>query len=566
MLAKYQQKQEEVVQLHVEIEAQKLELDMIQECIASKYAPLASLEEKERGFEAAVKELRGQLAECGEQLAGKEEEIRTWCQENEKLRASLLAVQSDLRHNYVLAEKSHETERTFAAKVEDLNTQLRELQQKFAETQSEKERLQEESARQRSEAQEAQSRLRVQYVPVEQVEALKRELNAAMEGLKAELSSQEAGHQEQRQKAEELRRELAHLRGTSIPLAEHTRVKEGLEGEVASAKAALKEKEQESQARGEEVAALQSGIQSAKQSLRELEIREEAERLEHKTGTLRLEGQVASMAERVASLSTKPAGMCEKAVQVKAEELPPSPRGFSIEQEIKDQKERCDKSLSTIVELQERIQESAKQVEAKDNKVSLKAKGIWGCVQRSLVSRSREVVVEFQPYYSRILWCPSLALACLRGAPCGPYTQGGKKKLRRKGPRLGPGKQAQAAPHLVRARLFPALGAHLDEGRPGPQAGKKPPPRPQKQGPLQPGMRPKPEGRCRACKWIPPNTPNCRAAFENKDLALPGTCTSGNFSFKELAGFDMKAEGHLPSQLESSVGNLGTVKLKSPSL
>ncbi|XP_060611387.2 uveal autoantigen with coiled-coil domains and ankyrin repeats isoform X1 [Anolis sagrei] len=379
MLAKYQQKQEEVVQLHVEIEAQKQELDMIQECITSKYAPLASLEEKERGFEAAVKELRGQLAERGEQLAGKEEEIRTWRQENEKLRAGLLAVQNDLQHNYVLAEKSHEMERTFTAKVEDLNKQLQELQQKCADIQSEKEQLQEESARQRSEAQEAQSRLQGQYVPVEQVEVLKRELNTAIEGLKGELSSHEAGHQKERQKAEELRQELAHLRSTSVSLAEHTRIKEGLEGDVVSAKAALKEKEQESQARGEEIATLQSGIQGAKQSLRELESRAEAERLEHKMVTLKLENQVTSMTEKVASLSAKPDGMCEKAVQVKAEELPPtegeieqpqSPRGFSIEQEIKDQKERCDKSLSTIVELQKRIQESAKQVEAKDNKIT----------------------------------------------------------------------------------------------------------------------------------------------------------------------------------------------------
>lgn len=43
---------------------------------------------------------------------------------------------------------------------------------------------------------------------------------------------------------------------------------------------------------------------------------------------------------------------------------------FSIEQEIKDQQERCDKSLTTITELQRRIQESAKQIEAKDNKIT----------------------------------------------------------------------------------------------------------------------------------------------------------------------------------------------------
>ncbi|KAH0620127.1 hypothetical protein JD844_014752 [Phrynosoma platyrhinos] len=378
MLTKYQQKQEEVAQLHTEIEAQKQELDMIQECIKSKYAPLASLEEKERSFEATVKELRSQLAERGKQLVEKEEEIKKWCQENEKLRAGLLAIQDDLQQNYILAEKSHETERMFASKMEDLNKQLRELQQKFAEIKSEKERLQEESAKQRSEALEAQSRLQGQYVPVEQVEAFKRELNATIERLQGELNIHASSHQQELQRSGELQQELAHLRDTSVPLAEHTRVKEGLEREVASVRARLGEKEEESRAKGEEISKLQLEIQITKQALRELEGREEAERLEHKMLTLKLEGQVSSMVEKLAALSVKSEGMCEKAVQVKTEELPAEeekeqpqqPRSFSIEQEIKDQKERCDKSLSTIVELQKRIQESAKQVEAKDNKIT----------------------------------------------------------------------------------------------------------------------------------------------------------------------------------------------------
>ncbi|XP_042329106.1 uveal autoantigen with coiled-coil domains and ankyrin repeats isoform X2 [Sceloporus undulatus] len=378
MLTKYKQKQEEVAQLHAEIEAQKQELDMIQECIKSKYAPLASLEEKERGFEATMKELRSQLAERGEQLAEKEEEIKKWCQENEKLRAGLLAIQDDLQQNYILAEKSHKTERMFASKMEDLNKQLRELQQKFAEIKSEKERLQEESAKQRSEALEIQSRLQGQYVPVEQVEAFKRELNATIEGLRGEMASQAASHQQELQRSGELQQELAHLRDTSVPLAEHTRIKEGLEREVASMRASLGEKEEESQAKGEEVSKLQSEIQSTKQALRELEDREEAERLKHKMLSLKLEGQVSSMAEKLAALSAKSEGMCEKAMQVETDELlaeeekeqPQQLRSFSIEQEIKDQKERCDKSLSTIVELQKRIQESAKQVEAKDNKIT----------------------------------------------------------------------------------------------------------------------------------------------------------------------------------------------------
>ncbi|XP_062998775.1 uveal autoantigen with coiled-coil domains and ankyrin repeats isoform X2 [Elgaria multicarinata webbii] len=377
VLAKYQSKQDEVAQLHAEIEAQKKELDMIQECIKSKYAPLAHFEEKERNFEATVKELKSQLLRQGEQHKEKEEESKAWSRENEKLRARILANQTDLQQNYILAEKSHEMERMFVKKTDDLNKQLRELQQKFAEIKCEKERLQEESARQQSEALHVQSRLLGQYVPVEQVEALKERFGRTIEELKGELNNKTACCQQELQKVQELQQELAHLQATSVSLAEHTRIKEGLERETAAVKSALSRKEGESQTKCEEISNLQSEIQSTRQALRELESREVVEMSEHKMVKLKLEGQVISMAEKLAELNKKLEAMREEALQVKMEELPTKdekellqPRSFSIEQEIKDQKERCDKSLSTIVELQKRIQESAKQVEAKDNKLT----------------------------------------------------------------------------------------------------------------------------------------------------------------------------------------------------
>ncbi|KAM6426378.1 uveal autoantigen with coiled-coil domains and ankyrin repeats isoform 1-T1 [Liasis olivaceus] len=377
MLAKYQEKQEEVAQLHAEIEAQKKEIDLIQECIKSKYAPLASFDEKERNFEATVMELKNQLLEQGEQLRIKEEEIKKHNQENKKLRAGILAVQNDLQQNYILAEKYHETEGIFASKMDDLNKQLRELQQKFAEIKGEKERLQEESARQRSEALLMQSRLQGQYVPVEQVDALERRLTCTIEELKGELGSKAARSQQELQRTQELQQELAHLKATSVPLAEHSQIKERLEKEMAALQSRWREKEQESQARREEISQLLSQLQSTKQALSKLEKREVVEVSEHKMMRSRLEGQVSSMAEKLAELTKKKEKMQEEALKAKTEELSLKgekellqPRNVNIEQEIKDQKERCDKSLSTIVELQKRIQESAKQVEAKDNKIT----------------------------------------------------------------------------------------------------------------------------------------------------------------------------------------------------
>ncbi|KAJ6662866.1 hypothetical protein lerEdw1_011070 [Lerista edwardsae] len=369
-LAKYQKKQAEVMQLHAEMEAQKKELDMIQECIASKYAPLASFEEKEQHFEAAMKELQSQLLEEGKQRRAKEEEVRKCCQENEKLKKGILALQNDLQQNYILAEKAREMERRFASQTEDLSKQLRGLQQECAELRREKERLQEESSRQRSEALEVQSRLQGQYVPVEQVEALRGSLGSTIEELRGELSCKASSWQQELQRGQALQQELAQIKASSVPVAEHTHTKEALER-------ALREKEGESHARSEEVSRLQSEIQSAKREVQALESREAALLSEHRAAKSRLEGQVSSMAEKLAQLSRELAAVQEEAVRAKMEGLSMKDekellqsRSFSIEQEIKEQKERYDKSLATITELQKRIQESAKQVEAKDNKIT----------------------------------------------------------------------------------------------------------------------------------------------------------------------------------------------------
>ncbi|NWZ86601.1 UACA protein, partial [Poecile atricapillus] len=61
--AEHERGQDEISQLHAEIEAQKKELDTIQECIKSKYALVASFEEREQSLEATVKEFRAQLQE-----------------------------------------------------------------------------------------------------------------------------------------------------------------------------------------------------------------------------------------------------------------------------------------------------------------------------------------------------------------------------------------------------------------------------------------------------------------------------------------------------------------------
>ncbi|NXL46005.1 UACA protein, partial [Podilymbus podiceps] len=369
IVAEYKRGQEEISQLHAEIEAQKRELDTIQECIKSKYAPVASFEDREQSFEATVKELKVQLQELAQKCRESEEENKKYKQENEKLKSGILSIQNDLQQNYILAEKSREMEKTFASKMEELNKQLRELLQKYKGEKEEKDELQESTREPVT--------LQAQHLSVEQMEALKKALGRTIEDLKEALRSKKESYDKETLKVGELQQELSCLKKSSIPLVEYTQMKEMLEQEIVAIKNSLKEKEEENQVKKEEILKLQSEIQRTQQALTDLESKEVIDISEYKSMKRTLEAQINSIAENLSSMNKKYEEACEEALQAKKSELSLKDekellqlRSCSIEQEIKDQKERCDKSLSTIIDLQKRIQESAKQVEAKDNKIT----------------------------------------------------------------------------------------------------------------------------------------------------------------------------------------------------
>lgn len=368
VLAEYRRGQEEILQLHGEIEAQKKELDTIQECIKSKYAPVASFEDRAQSFEATVRELKAQLQEEVQKRRESEEESKRCKEENDKLRNGILSIQNDLQQNYILAEKSREMEKMFAGKMEELNKQLRELLQKYAGGKEEKEELQE-SAEQPQTGQ-------AQHLSSEQMEALRKALGHTIEDLKEALRSKKECYDKETLKVGELQQELSGLRKSSVPVVEYTQMKEALEQEIVAIKNSLKEKEEENQVKTEELLKLQSEVQRTQQALTELESKEVVDLSEYRSMKSTLEAQISSIAESLSALNKKYEEACEEALQAKRSELSLKDekemlqlRSCSIEQEIKDQKERCDKSLTTIIDLQKRIQESAKQVEAKDNKV-----------------------------------------------------------------------------------------------------------------------------------------------------------------------------------------------------
>ncbi|NXQ71564.1 UACA protein, partial [Quiscalus mexicanus] len=357
--AEHQRGQDEILQLQAEIEAQKKELDTIQECIKLKYAPVASFEAREQSLEGTVKELRAQLQEQQQRCRGSEEEARRCREESEQLRSGLLSIQNDLQHNYVLAEKCHQLERLCASSMEELRQQLRALLRKHTGDEGQQEG---------AVAHEA---------PSERLQALREALGRTVEELQQALSSKEERYHKETLRVGELQQELAQLKECSVPLVEYTQLKEGLEGEIAAIKRGLEEKEAETQAKSEEVLRLQEELRWSQQALAELQSQEVVAVAEYSSMKADLEAQVSSMAGHLASMSHKYEQACEEALQARRSELSLKDekellqlRSCSIEQEIKDQKERCDKSLTTIIDLQKRIQESAKQVEAKDNKIT----------------------------------------------------------------------------------------------------------------------------------------------------------------------------------------------------
>lgn len=373
MLANYKKGQEEIVTLHAEIEAQKKELDTIQECIKLKYAPIVSFEECEKKFKATEKELKERITEQTQKYNVREEEAKKCRQENDKLKKEIFTLQKDLKDKNVLVENSHEMERALSRKTEELNRQLKDLLQKYTEVKNEKEKLVEENAKQTSDILAAQTLLQKQYVPLEQVEALKKSLNGSIENLKEELKNKQRCCEKEQQTVAKLHQMLENQKNSSVLLAEHLQMKETFEKEVGILKASLRAKEEESQNKSEEVSKLQLEVQNSKQALKKLEVREVVDLSKYKATKSDLEAQIANLNEKLANLNKKYEEVCEEVLHAKNKELSTKDEKqllhFNIEQEIKDQQERYDKSLSTITELQRRIQESAKQIEAKDNKV-----------------------------------------------------------------------------------------------------------------------------------------------------------------------------------------------------
>lgn len=224
--------------------------------------------------------------------------------------------------------------------------------------------------------QNLQERLKSELTRISTYDTELKALNDAMQQAQTDCKKAREAQQEEAQKVSALQKELQDHREGQAALQQLASSKDALEAEVAKLQLALREEEENNAQRAEDVSALQSELLQATQALEEIHFTDD------QINQLKKEKQ--QLEEEAANLSNKLVGLaeeCEEAQKgatraregesrARAEMEAVQEKGRGIEREIRELKERYDESLSTICDLQRRIQTSAQQTEAKDKKIT----------------------------------------------------------------------------------------------------------------------------------------------------------------------------------------------------
>ncbi|KPP65466.1 uveal autoantigen with coiled-coil domains and ankyrin repeats-like, partial [Scleropages formosus] len=374
-LLKYQSAQEETNKLHKEIEEQKKELDTIQEAIRSRFIPLAVVEEKELSFSASLKNLTEQLAEMQEKYNRVKKEGECHKREKEMLEVEMTSVQEKMEKAFVPAEKYQEVERLYRG----LGQRLEDLEKQCKDVSVQKTELEERKAQCDAEIQSLRHKLETERVPLEQFEAVKQSLNGSLQQARQECERAAEAHRREADRAGALEKELQARSGDAARLAEQVRIREALEEEVAHLKLVLREAEESNAQRSEDVASLQSELLRATRTLQDLQSRGVEEVASLGAERQKFEEEVVALRERLSVVNEQYEELYREAAQAKESEARArmqtealQAKSISIEDEIKELKRRYDDSLSTIGDLQKRIQMSSEQTEMKDKKPRLR--------------------------------------------------------------------------------------------------------------------------------------------------------------------------------------------------
>ncbi|KAF4091007.1 hypothetical protein AMELA_G00032140 [Ameiurus melas] len=374
--SKYESLQEGTLKLHKEIEDQKKELDAIHEAIQSKFVPVSALEEKEKAFNTTVKDLREALAKMEEKYKSTKTDVELERQDKETVKLEMESVQKKLEANLVSSEKYREIEGVYKGQMENLSLKLVELEQQYMEVTVQRAELEEQNSLCNTEMKNLQQRLENEYVHLEQFEAMRNSLTCSLQDAQAECKRLSEAYNLELQRIHDLEKELQSERTDVDLLAQHSHAREALEQEVAKLHLALRKEEETSAQRAEDIDTLQTELLRATHALDDL-CSHEGQLAKLKAEKQRLEAEVGELSDRLLGLEEQCEELYQEAAQAKEGENKAmmetealQTKSASIEIEIQDLKERYDDSLSTIGDLQKRIQTSSEQTEAKDKRIT----------------------------------------------------------------------------------------------------------------------------------------------------------------------------------------------------
>uniref|UniRef100_A0A3B4UZS7 Uveal autoantigen with coiled-coil domains and ankyrin repeats n=1 Tax=Seriola dumerili TaxID=41447 RepID=A0A3B4UZS7_SERDU len=369
--------QEETVKLTQELEEQRKELDTIQEAIQSKFIPLTAAEEKEHSYSAQVKELTVKLLEMEEKYNKERSAWESDKQEKEKLKLEVESVQQRLETALVTSEKHKEGEEEFMGRFEGLTQKLVSLEQQHEEVTLQKADLEDQNGLCNTQIQNLQERLKSELTRIATYDTELKALHDAMQQAQADCKKAREAQQEEAQRVCALQKELQEHQGDQASLLQqHIKAKDALEAEVTKLQLALREEEENNAQRAEDVSALQSELLQATQALEEIrdkenqmnQLKKEKQQLEEVAANLN--NKLLSLAEECGEARQEATQAREGESNARTEMEAVQEKGHAIEREIRELKERYDESLSTICDLQRRIQTSAQQTEAKDKKIT----------------------------------------------------------------------------------------------------------------------------------------------------------------------------------------------------
>ncbi|XP_023188011.1 uveal autoantigen with coiled-coil domains and ankyrin repeats isoform X2 [Xiphophorus maculatus] len=360
--------QEEVAKLSQELEAQKTELDTIQEAIQSKFIPLTAAEEKETTYSSRVKELEQKLAETEEKY---HRERSVWeSMKQEKLKLETEFVQQRLDSALVSTKKHKQVEEEFKAKLEALAQKSASLEEQLQEATLQKTELQDQNALCNTQIQNLQDQLKSKLTRIATYDTEQTALHDAAQQAQVDCKKAREAQQEEAQRVAVLQKELQEQRREQTSLLQRHEV------EVAKLQAALREEEESNAQRAEDVRTLQSELLRATQALEDVRHKDEQVN-ELKKVKLQLEDDVVGLGDKLLSLTQEfqKAHLEERQARegesrARAEMAAVEMASRGVEREIGELRERYDDSLSTISNLQKRIQASAQQTEAKDKKIT----------------------------------------------------------------------------------------------------------------------------------------------------------------------------------------------------